>query len=59
MTSSKTDQAEGKLHEVKGELKEALGSVSNDPALENEGKDENTSGTIQKKIGQIKQVFNQ
>jgi hypothetical protein len=25
--------------------------------LETEGKDENTSGTIQKKIGQIKEVF--
>lgn len=57
MTSSKTDKAEGKLHEVKGELKEALGNVSNDPALETEGQDENTSGKIQKKIGQIKAVF--
>jgi uncharacterized protein YjbJ (UPF0337 family) len=57
MKSGKTDQAEGNLHEVKGKLKEALGNVSNDPALETEGKDENMSGKIQKKIGQIKEVF--
>jgi uncharacterized protein YjbJ (UPF0337 family) len=57
MKPGKTDKAEGKLHEVKGKLKEALGSVSNDAALESEGKDENLSGKIQKKIGQIKEVF--
>jgi len=42
---------------VKGKLKEKVGQVINDPDLEAEGKSENLAGKVQKKIGQIKDVF--
>jgi uncharacterized protein YjbJ (UPF0337 family) len=34
-----------------------VGQVINDPDLEAEGKSENLAGKVQKKIGQIKDVF--
>jgi len=57
MKSSATDKVEGNLHEAVGKAKETLGSLTNDPKLEAEGQSENLDGKIQKKIGQIKEVF--
>jgi uncharacterized protein YjbJ (UPF0337 family) len=57
MTQSTQDQIEGKLHELKGQVKETAGQVTGKPELTAEGQDEHLAGTIQKKIGQIKQVF--
>jgi uncharacterized protein YjbJ (UPF0337 family) len=57
MTDSTQDQIEGKLHEVKGSVKKTAGQVTNNPDLTAEGQHEQLAGTIQKKIGQIKQVF--
>ena len=55
MKSSTKDQVEGKLHEMKG--KEAAGQVTNNPDLTNEGQAEELAGKIQKKVGQVKKVF--
>jgi uncharacterized protein YjbJ (UPF0337 family) len=57
MTSSTTDEIEGRLHEAKGKVKETVGQATNNPALEAEGQDENTSGKVQKKVGRIKKIF--
>ena len=57
MTSSTQDQVEGNLHEVKGKVKEKVGQVTNNPNLVAEGQDENLTGVVQKKVGQIKKVF--
>jgi uncharacterized protein YjbJ (UPF0337 family) len=57
MSQGTTDQIKGKLHEVKGDVKEKVGQLTNNPALANEGKDENLSGKIQKKVGDIEKVF--
>ena len=57
MKPSTKDQMEGKLHEVKGKVKEKAGQVTNNPDLEAEGQAENLGGKIQKKVGQIKRVF--
>ena len=57
MTSSTTDQIKGKLHELKGGAKEKAGQITNDPNLTAEGQDEKLDGKIQKKVGQIKKVF--
>lgn len=57
MKQSTHDQIAGKLHEVKGAAKKAAGQVTNDPGLAAEGQNEKLAGTIQKKVGQIKQVF--
>ena len=57
MNNSTQDKVEGKIHEVKGKVKEKIGETTNDPDMQAEGVDESTGGTVQKKIGQIKQVF--
>lgn len=58
MKSSIRDNIEGKLHQVKGQLKEAVGNLANDKPLKAEGKAENVAGQAQEKIGQIKKVVN-
>jgi uncharacterized protein YjbJ (UPF0337 family) len=57
MKPSTKDQVEGKLHEIKGKVKEKAGQVTNDPNLEAEGQSEKLAGKIQKKVGQIEKVF--
>lgn len=57
MNPSTTDQIAGKIHELKGQAKEAAGKVTNDPDLTAEGQAEQVAGAVQKKIGQIEKVF--
>lgn len=59
MDESTKDKASGKFHEVKGAVKEKVGSALNDPELAAEGTDEKTGGTIEKKVGDVKKVFGQ
>jgi uncharacterized protein YjbJ (UPF0337 family) len=59
MKSSNQDRAEGKLHEVKGYVKEVAGKVSDNPKLEAEGTGEKIAGKVQEKVGQIKKVWGQ
>ena len=42
---------------MKGNIKEKLGQVTNNPNLEAEGVGENVAGKVQKKIGQVEKVF--
>jgi uncharacterized protein YjbJ (UPF0337 family) len=37
MKPSTQDKTEGKIHEVKGKIKEEIGKVTSDPNLEGEG----------------------
>jgi uncharacterized protein YjbJ (UPF0337 family) len=57
MKSSTQDQAEGKLHEMKGKVKEFAGNLTDNPKLQAEGTDEKIAGKVQGKIGQLKKVF--
>jgi uncharacterized protein YjbJ (UPF0337 family) len=57
MKTSAKDQMAGKLHEIKGTVKEITGRATDDPQLETEGTAEKISGTVQRKIGQVKKVF--
>jgi len=57
MKSSTRDKAEGKLHEVKGKVKEGAGKLTDNPKLEAEGAGEKLAGKVQGKIGQIKEVL--
>ena len=59
MKPSTQDQVEGKLHEVKGAVKEKAGRIAKNPRLEDEGTDEKTAGKVQKKIGQLEKVVGQ
>ena len=57
MKPSTTDQVQGALHEVKGEVKERVGQVTGNPDLTNEGQAEKLAGKVQKKVGQVEKVF--
>jgi uncharacterized protein YjbJ (UPF0337 family) len=57
MKSSARDNAEGKLHQAKGAVKEAVGKVFGDRYLKAEGKAEHSAGKAQEKLGQVKTVI--
>jgi uncharacterized protein YjbJ (UPF0337 family) len=57
MNPSTKDQIEGKLHELKGKIKEKAGQSTNDPDLTAEGQAEKIAGKVPKKVGQIEKVF--
>jgi uncharacterized protein YjbJ (UPF0337 family) len=48
---------EGKVHEVKGAIKEKIGQATNSPNLRNEGINEKISGKVERKVGEVKKVF--
>ncbi len=56
MKPSTKDNAEGKMHQVKGAIKEVAGKIVNNRNLEAEGKVEKLDGKVQEKIGQIEKV---
>ncbi len=47
--SGKDLEVAGKIHEVKGAVKEKVGKLTNNPDLEAEGKVEKVAGRVQKK----------
>jgi uncharacterized protein YjbJ (UPF0337 family) len=51
MKPSTEDRTEGKLHEVKGKIKEEVGKATNNPDLEVSGNAEKNAGKVQKWIG--------
>jgi uncharacterized protein YjbJ (UPF0337 family) len=57
MKQSTEDKASGKVHEVKGKIKEKVGQLTNNPDLEAEGQGEKIAGKVQKKIGQVEKVL--
>lgn len=57
MKDSTEHQAHGKLHEVKGQLKQAAGVLLDNPVMEAEGNNEKVLGKIENKIGQIEKVL--
>jgi uncharacterized protein YjbJ (UPF0337 family) len=56
MKPSTKDEIEGKVHEVKGAVKEKVGQVTNNADLQGEGRDEKVGGKVQQKIGQVEKV---
>jgi len=57
LKQSTEDQIKGKLHQLKGKVKEQAGKVTNNPRLAAEGQREMLAGVVQKKVGQIRKVF--
>jgi uncharacterized protein YjbJ (UPF0337 family) len=57
MNPSTKDEIQGKLHELKGAVKEKTGQLTNDPDLTAEGQAEKLAGKVQKKVGQIEKVL--
>jgi uncharacterized protein YjbJ (UPF0337 family) len=56
MKPSTTDKAEGKFHEVKGEIKKEVGKATNDPNLEVSGDAEKKAGKVQEWIGRAEKA---
>jgi uncharacterized protein YjbJ (UPF0337 family) len=56
MKPSIENEIAGKVHEVKGKIKEKVGRLTNDADLEGEGIGEKIAGKVQKKIGQLERV---
>ena len=57
MKSSTKDQVRGKLHEIKGAVKQKAGQLTNNRDLAAEGRNESLAGTVQKNVSQIERVF--
>jgi uncharacterized protein YjbJ (UPF0337 family) len=57
MKRSTKDKVHGKVHEAKGGMKQKVGQATGNPKLQDEGTDEKVGGKIQKKVGQVEQVF--
>jgi uncharacterized protein YjbJ (UPF0337 family) len=58
MKSGTKDQIKGKAHEVAGATKSKAGKATGNPRLKAEGEDQKLGGKVQKKVGQVKRVFN-
>ncbi|MGE0882642.1 MAG: CsbD family protein [Blastocatellales bacterium] len=48
------DEVEGKGKQIKGAVKEKLGELTNNPALEEEGELENAEGHLQQTMGKAR-----
>ena len=57
MKRSTKDKAKGKVHEVKGRVKQIAGRATKNRRLEVEGLVEKTGGSIQGKIGRAEKVL--
>ena len=53
------DRATGKLHEVKGTLKQVVGELTNNPDLEAEGTAEKNVGKAMNWIGKVEKAAGQ
>jgi uncharacterized protein YjbJ (UPF0337 family) len=56
MKPSTENEIAGKVHEVKGEIKQKVGRLTNDPDLEGEGIAEKIAGTVQNTIGKVEKA---
>ena len=57
MKPSTENEIAGKVHEVKGTIKEKVGELTNDPDLEGLGMGEKIAGKVQKKVGQVEKAL--
>ena len=59
MKSSTKDKIKGGFREAKGQVKEKTGKATGNPNLSNRGTAEKAGGKVQRKIGDLKKVFEQ
>ena len=57
MKSSTKDNAAGKMHKAKGQIKETVGKVVGNHDLEAEGNIEKLDGKIQEKLSKVEKVL--
>ena len=56
MKPSTDDKTTGKLHEVKGIIKEKVGELTKNPDLEAEGRAEKNAGKVQNWVGKVEKA---
>ena len=56
MKPSTNDKATGKLHELKGAIRQKAGEITKNPKLENDGMAEKNAGKVQNVIGKIEKA---
>jgi uncharacterized protein YjbJ (UPF0337 family) len=59
MKPSTRNQAKGRFHQVKGQLKAEAGKLGKDRELEVKGNIEKGAGKAQQKIGQVEKLLGQ
>jgi len=56
MKPSTEDKTSGKLHEVKGAIRQKAGELTNSPNLEADGRAEKNTGKVQTAVGKIEKA---
>jgi uncharacterized protein YjbJ (UPF0337 family) len=56
MKQSTDDRTTGKLHEVRGAIRQKAGELTSNPNLEADGKAEKNTGKIQEVVGKIEKA---
>ena len=56
MKPSTQDKTQGKLHEVKGAVKQTAGQLSGNPNLEADGRAEKNTGKVQNVVGKVEKA---
>ena len=56
MKPSSSDKATGKLHEVKGAIKQKAGQLAGNPCLEDKGRTEKNAGKVQNFVGKVEKA---
>jgi uncharacterized protein YjbJ (UPF0337 family) len=56
MKPSTNDRAAGKLHEVKGAIRQKAGELTKNPNLEADGSAEKNAGKVQNVVGKIEKA---
>jgi uncharacterized protein YjbJ (UPF0337 family) len=57
MKPSTNDKAAGKVHEVKGAIKQKAGQITRNPDLEANGRIEKNSGKVQNFVGKVEKAI--
>ncbi|MGC2109709.1 MAG: CsbD family protein [Candidatus Korobacteraceae bacterium] len=56
MKPSTDDKTTGKIHEVKGTIKEKVGEITRNPNLEADGRAEKNAGKVQNWVGKVEKA---
>ena len=56
MKLSTNDKTAGKVHEIKGAIKQKAGQLAGNPCLESDGRAEKNAGKVQNFVGKVEKV---